>query len=358
MEKQRLLDLAIFIDNEYLDKYIYLVSTYNKQYTKFETQKHHIIPRAYFKHNNIKVDSSKSNLVCLTYKDHVLAHYYLYKCSKGWFNNCMLRALTYLSNRLIADNSLTETEVLSIVSNLNDLYILDKQNDSIRLRDGKWVNNAVSQRYVSGKNLQDFLAKNPDWKIGKLPMTDEQKLKLLLANKDKIKGRKTINNGMLEKMVMPNELASYIEQGWKLGRLPKNCIAKHYPSAASREKNRLAHLGRTPWNKGLTKESSEIVKKCSIDNSGQWKTGHQPWNTGKHFSEESKKKMSMAAKKRGINSGKKVVWIEQNIIYSTIKEASMDVRLDLSRGIIFEILKHRRVIEGKTLNYLETKNNN
>ena len=53
MEKQKLLDLAIFIDNEYLDKYIYLINNYNKQYTKFETQRHHIIPRAYFKHNKI-----------------------------------------------------------------------------------------------------------------------------------------------------------------------------------------------------------------------------------------------------------------------------------------------------------------
>ena len=30
MEKQKLLDLAIFIDNEYLDKYIYLINNYNK----------------------------------------------------------------------------------------------------------------------------------------------------------------------------------------------------------------------------------------------------------------------------------------------------------------------------------------
>ena len=265
----------------------------------------------------------------------------------------MLRALTYLSNRLIADNSLTELEVSDIVEHLNELYVLDKQNDSIRLKGGKWVNNKLSQKYISGKNLQTFLDQNSDWKIGKLPMTEEQKLKLLLANKDKIKGRKTINNGMLEKMVMPNEIASYIELGWKLGRLPKNCRAKYYPSADSCEKNRLAHLGRTPWNKGLTKETSELVKKYSANNSSHWKSGHKPWNSGKHFSEESKNKMSEAAKKRGANSGKRIIWIEQNIIYNTIKEASLDSILNLSRGIIFEILKHRRVIEGKTLKYLE-----
>lgn len=353
MEKQKLLDLAIFIDNEYLDKYIYLINNYNKQYTKFETQRHHIIPRAYFKHNKIKLDNSKANIVCLTYKDHILAHYYLYKCSKDWFNQCMLRALTYLSNRLIADNSLTELEVSDIVEHLNELYVLDKQNDSIRLKGGKWVNNNISQKYISGKNLQIFLDQNSDWKIGKLPMTEEQKLKLLLANKDKTKGRKTINNGIIEKMVMPNEIASYIELGWKLGRLPKNCRAKYYPSADSREKNRLAHLGRTPWNKGLTKETSDLVKKYSANNSSHWKSGHKPWNSGKHFSEESKNKMSEAAKKRGANSGKRIIWIEQNIIYNTIKEASLDSTLNLSRGIIFEILKHRRVIEGKTLKYLE-----
>jgi len=350
MEKQTLLNLAIFIDNEYLDKYIQLINNHSKSYIKFKTQKHHIIPRAYFKHNNYKLDNSKNNLVCLTYKDHILAHYYLYKCSKGWFNDCMLRALTYLSNRLIADNSITEAEVLIIVNNLNDLYILDKQNDSIRLSGGKWVNNGISQQYIGGQKLTEFLKLNTDYKIGKLPVSEQTKIKLRLCNLNTSKDTRWMHLKNEEQMVKNKDVETYIKAGWLLGRLAQPSLGKHQ-AEESKEKNRLAHLGKTPWNKGLTKETSEIVKKYSTNNSSQWKAGHKPWNTGKHFSEESKKKMSESAKNRGINGGKKIVWIEQNIIYNTIKEASLDTNLSLSRGIIFEILKQRRVVSGKTLKY-------
>ena len=350
MEKQTLLDLAIFIDNEYLDKYIYLINNYSKQYTKFETQRHHIIPRAYFKHNKIKLDNSKANIVCLTYKDHILAHYYLYKCSKGWFNDCMLRALTYLSNRLIADNSITEPELLTIVNNLNDLYVLDKQNDSIRLSGGKWVNNGRHQQYIGGQKLAEFLKANTDYKIGKLPVSEQTKLKLRLHNLSTSKDVRWMHLNNEEQMVKNKDIETYIKAGWLFGRLMQPNLGRRQ-SEESKEKNRLAHLGKIPWNKGLTKETSEIVKKYSTNNSSQWKTGHKPWNTGKHFSEESKKKMSVSAKNRGINSGKKIVWIEQNIIYNSIKEASLDINLSLSRGIIFSILKQRRVVSGKTLKY-------
>lgn len=44
-------------------------------------------------------------------------------------------------------------------------------------------------------------------------MTEKQKLKLFLANKDKVKGRTIINNEVLEKKVIPDEVAAYIEQG-------------------------------------------------------------------------------------------------------------------------------------------------
>lgn len=352
MEKQKLLDLAIFIDNEYLDKYICLINNNAKPYIKFKTQKHHIIPRAYFKYNKLKLDNSKSNIVCLEYKDHILAHYYLYKCSKSWFNYCMLRALTYLSNRLIADNSLTEIEVLSIVADLNNLYILDKQNDSKRLSGGKWVNNGTHQQYVSGQKLDEFLKINTDYTIGKLPVSEQTKIKLSLHNLKASKDACWMYLGDQELMVKNTDIESYIKAGWLFGRVCQPTLGKHQTEEA-KEKNRKAHLGNTPWNKGLTKETSDLVKKYSANNSSHWKSGHKPWNSGKHFSEESKNKMSEAAKKRGANSGKRIIWIEQNIIYNTIKEASLDSTLNLSRGIIFEILKHRRVIEGKTLKYLE-----
>lgn len=81
--KNKLLDLDIVIDNDYLNKYITLIQTNAvtlRQRNK--TQRHHIIPKWYYKKNNLPCDNSPENLVNLEYKDHILAHYYLEKCIK------------------------------------------------------------------------------------------------------------------------------------------------------------------------------------------------------------------------------------------------------------------------------------
>ena len=79
--KEKLMSLEVFIDNQYFNKYIELIETNlmtKKQ--KDVTQSHHIIPRYYFKHNNIDIDNTKENRVNLKYSDHILAHYYLSMC--------------------------------------------------------------------------------------------------------------------------------------------------------------------------------------------------------------------------------------------------------------------------------------
>ena len=82
--KEKLLSLGVFLDNEYLDFYCTLIIN-NKDTIKerFITQKHHIIPKTYYKLNNIEINNSKNNIVNLLYKDHILAHYYLCLCIKA-----------------------------------------------------------------------------------------------------------------------------------------------------------------------------------------------------------------------------------------------------------------------------------
>lgn len=82
--KTKLLDTKLFIDNEWLDKYVNLVLNSEVKQEKFKTQKHHILQVAYFTHYNLPIDNSEKNLINLLYKDHVLAHYYLMKCTTGW----------------------------------------------------------------------------------------------------------------------------------------------------------------------------------------------------------------------------------------------------------------------------------
>lgn len=83
--RRKLISTKCFIDNEFLNLYIELIlNNINTKKEKFITESHHILQKAFFKEQGIKdksIINDKSNLVNLTYKDHILAHYYLYNCS-------------------------------------------------------------------------------------------------------------------------------------------------------------------------------------------------------------------------------------------------------------------------------------
>ena len=81
--KSTLLELGCFESCEYLDMYVELIeSNRNTTNQRYITQVHHIIPRCYYKINNLKVDNSRTNSVNLAYKDHIKAHILLGLMSK------------------------------------------------------------------------------------------------------------------------------------------------------------------------------------------------------------------------------------------------------------------------------------
>lgn len=98
--KIKLLSTGYFIDNEYLDDYCDLIKQ-NELTEKQEnkTNKHHILPRSYFKMLKLPIDNSPENLVHILYKDHILAHYYLCLCAKGNLKHRLANAFLHLVNR-------------------------------------------------------------------------------------------------------------------------------------------------------------------------------------------------------------------------------------------------------------------
>ena len=80
--KEKLTNTNLFIENEYLEKYLELIE--NNKSTKrqrFKTQKHHIVPRSICLLYNFDFIDDSCNIVNLLYKDHILAHYYLSLCA-------------------------------------------------------------------------------------------------------------------------------------------------------------------------------------------------------------------------------------------------------------------------------------
>lgn len=193
--KQKLLDLGLCIENDYLDLYVNLiVSNLNQEKMKDKTQLHHIIPRYYFKLTNINVDNSKSNLVNLTFEQHVLAHYYLMRCSKT--------------------NELAKKNAYALI---RWVHSCDLQN--IKL-DGTY-----------NKLYEEIQNNNRLCHLGTHHTTSNKtKEKISAANKNVNKGKIYIHKGDCEKRVYRHELYKYINSGYVEGRSDKTCksLSKNY----------------------------------------------------------------------------------------------------------------------------------
>ena len=71
---------------------------------------HHIIPRSWYKQNNLQIDESKSNKIFLLHKDHCIAHillaqYYIERNNK--LEISMLLGMCNAVNRMLKKNSST-----------------------------------------------------------------------------------------------------------------------------------------------------------------------------------------------------------------------------------------------------------
>jgi len=124
--KQYLLNTSLFINNDYLDQYVELVLNYST--TDKYTEKHHILQRCYYKHNNLSVDNSADNLVNLSYKDHCKAHWLLYFCTCDYLkqaNECSVRYISEMYKKL------TGIEKHKFDFNQDDFNLLQKYMNDI-----------------------------------------------------------------------------------------------------------------------------------------------------------------------------------------------------------------------------------
>jgi hypothetical protein len=121
--KGALLATGQFLDNEYLDKYVNLI--YNNLHTKKETaktQRHHILPKCYFKLIGKPCDNTKVNIVNLLYIDHARAHFYLSLCLNDKIlagKNALV--LKYILNQ-VHQKQYTSIEDLLVTNELQQYY--------------------------------------------------------------------------------------------------------------------------------------------------------------------------------------------------------------------------------------------
>lgn len=279
--KQTLIDLGLCKNNKYLTKYVNLIISNSKTTRQLGYDNHHIIPRYYYKNNNLEVNNSKSNLVYLSRSDHALAHLYLYFCSTL---DEYIYSNAYVVIMFIYQKHISHKNYKNIITyNLED-FILQNKNEID----------------IVAKKFSELQSKR---NIGKHPSLETINKRV---QKYKEKGVKpNLNKTGLcfngKYMFIPNDKVDYyIKQGATLGY--------GSPSEESKEKNRQSHLGKSlphndEWNKAISKGSK-----------------------GKKLSEECKQKISNSLKgnlekcghirgKIAINNGKIYKYVfEQDFI--------------------------------------------
>lgn len=214
--KQNLLATGCFYDCAEIDAYIELISSnLETQHRKFKTQQHHIIPRCYFDYNNLTCDDSSSNIVNLFFKDHLMAHYYLfYCCSDGNLRHALASAFLLLKNTTCKDIIIDDVDLDNLqlmfeeyLKTRSMLYTGRKGCNKGR----KTINNGAQEKLVFPEDLDAFLENG--WTLGRLPFSEEDLLKKSAAHKN----RKTMNNGVKTVHVKPQDVQMYLDKGFVFG---------------------------------------------------------------------------------------------------------------------------------------------
>jgi hypothetical protein len=192
----RLLELGLAKNNEALRHYSCIVeSEFNKQ-QKFIgglTQKHHKIPKCYYRKNKLNVDNSEENIVNLSYKDHILAHYYLALCAKGgWFKYKCEHAFLQMTGEY--DIPETERALFKKLPFYEKIYADFVKRQSERRRGVPTTKGRISiynneikaKKYVKEDELESYIGNG--WIRGGTPHTAEEKISIGIKTAKALKG--------------------------------------------------------------------------------------------------------------------------------------------------------------------------
>ena len=158
------------VDENYWNKYVKFITENSiKDKTDEYTEKHHIFPRALFP----EIENDKTNLVRLKAKDHLKAHYYLYKAFNG--NRDMATALNLMINRVWKDN-LKSCLVEEVFEGLCIEYENFRKNLAKHISEmntGKTLSEEAKKK-LSEKNKDTVVVKDKDGNLMRVSCDDER----------------------------------------------------------------------------------------------------------------------------------------------------------------------------------------
>lgn len=230
--KETLLKSGFIEDNIWLNEYIALITlNLNNEIIKGETQRHHIIPKFYYTLKQLPINNLTENLVNLSYRDHVLAHYYLARCGKGEFKkrNCLAFInMTNYKQKVTKENK--------------ELFIsLDAYKELLEIKKSFMVSYSLGRKWTEEQRKRRSIAyTGPGNNRYGTHHTEETKRKIGAVHKGKYVspetrqkigekkqkdsiGRIWITNGIINKFIKREEYNDKYKynSNWELGHIQK-----------------------------------------------------------------------------------------------------------------------------------------
>lgn len=195
---------------------------------------HHIIPLS------LNGEDNSSNIVILYPREHYIAHKLLHFAYPDnislQYAYCMM---TFTTLDKLKQYNRISTDRYYHISGRDYEYCRNIARELAKkhFKGCKYVNNGNIQRVINENDIDKYLSKG--WTLGKLPFSEEalnhirelaksriisdetriKKSNSVSGDKNPCFGRKTINNGIVNKKVYKNELEEYLNNGWKLGQI-------------------------------------------------------------------------------------------------------------------------------------------
>ena len=211
--KEKLLSCGLVCDNEYLDRYVEIMESKSSPQKQIGVHnRHHIIPRFYFRTNEIPIDDSTENIANLVFKDHILAHYYLALCSTGKYR--FLSELSFFRTTGFMTIPKSE-EAMGDMDRYDDVYRSYISNCTKKMTGH--VTSEETKRKISIANTGKRRTPEEKRRIAeatKAAMTDE----MMKKNIEYHTGTIWVNDGVHSKQIRPEQIDEYLKLGWTRGR--------------------------------------------------------------------------------------------------------------------------------------------
>lgn len=299
--KEFLSSTGYFVENEWYEKYVSLINNCSLSApVPFQTQKHHILPRHYFKQKGLQIDNSKENVVNLLFKDHMLAHLYLSGCTIGKNRYWNLYSIFMMTGRKIYD-------VDSILADITSLDFYTKL-------------------------YTEAISAAPNHRKG-THVTEETRKKMSESKSGKTAHNKKtvwVNDGERDYMIKENNLDEYLNNGYTKGRLYKHSQKTKDKIAIASHNKIITDEFRLKMSNIASKQTHTIEQ--NLENSRRlkeyYKTHPNPF-LGKKHTEESKQK------NRESHIGR--VWINNGNICKVVN--NKEVEKYLANGFVLGRIK-------------------